>query len=146
MPKRRPDAYMLPIFVFLVASVTAVAVFSLPWITTTGQFRHSQMKLPDLKVSELTWSQLSDGSVQLTATITNVGNAAAGGFNVRFWDVTDDMSAGMTTVPGIGIGGTATATVRHNSAQGCVIRATADWGNLVLESDETNNNAEITVG
>jgi subtilase family serine protease len=137
----------MPIYILLVASIFAVALFSLPWASSSGKFKaETTMKLPDITVTDISWSRLKADEIRITATVSNIGFAAARGFNVRFFDVNKGEAVGFTTISNLASGEQTTTSITHTEKSlVCPMIVTADWGNLIMESDETNNEAETTL-
>jgi hypothetical protein len=115
----------------------------------TGTCVVSSLK-PDLRVSNLTSSdnQPREGkTTTFTATVRNDGDVGAPASQTEFRrDGT--VVLGTMATPALAPGESAAVSVqwstRHQRGTH-VIRATADWNNAVIESDEGNNSREITI-
>ena len=106
-------------------------------------FKHP---LPDLTVTNIASSKKTirgGDQVTLTATVTNIGAAAAEGVTVQFKDGGAQIGT-VQTIASIPVDGTGTASVvwntKHLKGQR-TITATADHANAIVESDESNNTA-----
>ncbi len=109
-----------------------------------------QSTLPNLTIANVTFDPdppLEGSSDTVSATVSNVGAAAAGPFVVRFYRGDPDnggVAVGETFLAGLGAGETTTASivwspVNVRGAQG--IFAIVDAANQVDEFDETDNRA-----
>jgi len=145
--RKRSLISTMPIYILLVASIFAIALFSLPWASSSGKFKtETTMKLPDITVTDISWSRLKGDEIRITATIRNSGFAAARGFNVRFFNVDEGEAIGFTTISNLATGEQTTTAITYSEKNlVCPMRVTADWGNLIMESDESNNAAETTI-
>lgn len=150
MPKvpKRSLHHVAPIFVILLAGIAAAALFTAPYIgTAAGQFRFtsSAQPLPDLVVSDVSYVR-TDDIVRLTATIANIGTANAGSSMVRFWDSTNGKEIGVSVVPGMPPGGSATVSMDYvPTTPSFVVQTTVNWGRLLREHDIANNDATVAV-
>ena len=107
--------------------------------------------LPDLTLSstDISFSpppatQPTEGdSVTITATVRNIGEAAASDFRVSFFD--GDSLIGIDTIS-VTAGFTTTASTTWIAVAGDrTIKVVADSGGAITESDETNNEASKTI-
>jgi minor extracellular serine protease Vpr len=105
---------------------------------------------PDLQVTNLVANQQKgrEGEkVQVVATVTNAGNGPAAASRTQFM-LDGTTSLGVVDTPALGAGQSAEVSVLWDtrSVQGeHELRATADSGGTVAESDENNNSATRTV-
>ena len=101
---------------------------------------------PDLIIQDITWSPLNPSAgdnVTFTVTVKNQGGGSAIASQAYYY--VDDSQEGSDNVSSIPAGGTATGTFTWNAASGNhTIKAVADFNDDVPESDETNNEKEIT--
>ena len=104
--------------------------------------------VPDLAVaaSGISFATVKDQTT-ITATVRNLGTAAASGVAVRFTDNGSQIGS-VQTIASIAAGGSATASVVWNT-KGIkgdrTVGVTADPANAIAESDEANNTASRTV-
>ncbi|MEM5824006.1 MAG: CARDB domain-containing protein [Archaeoglobaceae archaeon] len=103
---------------------------------------------PDLTVSSITFNRTTivvNQPVMINATVNNIGNADAGGFNVKFYindsllDTKRVLSLGARSSTIVG------TTWTPNSAGDYLIRVVADADGEVMESNENNNETSIRV-
>jgi extracellular elastinolytic metalloproteinase len=96
---------------------------------------------PDLQVTALT---ASTNGENLTATVSNTGNAAAGASTTQF--TFDGKPVCAKSTPAIAAGGSATVLCKQKAPQRGThtLVATADSTNAVAESNESNNSKTIT--
>jgi CARDB protein len=104
--------------------------------------------LPDLAVaaSGIAFATVKDQTT-ITATVRNLGSAAASGVAVKFTDNGAEIGS-VQTIATIPAGGSATASVvwSTKALKGeRTIAVTADPANAIAESDEANNTASRTV-
>jgi CARDB protein/zinc carboxypeptidase len=109
-----------------------------------------QRPLPDLTVADITASSqrvVSGDRVTITATVRNIGTAAAANVPVRFTDNGAQVGT-VQTIATIAAGASGTATVGWNT-RGIkgdrTIAVTADPANVIRELIETNNSATRVV-
>jgi subtilase family serine protease len=103
---------------------------------------------PDLEVTQVSATRLRAGEYTLTASVTNAGNEAAGASKTRF--VLDGATqVCLVDTAALAAGGTTSVTCNWNTRAvkkgNHTITATADSGNAVEESDETDNARTVTV-
>jgi len=105
--------------------------------------------LPDLTLSstDISFSPASQptegDSVTITATVRNIGEAAASDFRVSFFD--GDSLIGIDTIS-VTAGFTTTASTTWIAVAGDrTIKVVVDSGGAITESDETNNEASKTI-
>ena len=104
--------------------------------------------VPDLTLnsSDITFSPASpteDDSVIITATVHNVGGADANNFTVSFFD--GSSLIGNDTIS-VSVNATSPASIAWTAVSGDHnIRVVVDSGNVMVESDETNNEANRTI-
>ena len=107
---------------------------------TSGMRLFARYDLPDLTATGIVANYAHPHQTTLTASVANVGTAAAGSFVVRFLD--GNTVLGQSAPLTLARGATATASYVWNS-QGQrgshSITAVVDPANSVTESDETNN-------
>ena len=110
---------------------------------TTGKtlFSRFDPPAPDLTVTNITAAQSRPKVVTLSATVANIGTAAATNVVVRFFDGSVKIADATANVAAAG---TATASVTWTGATNGdhSIVVTADPDNLIIEKDETNNTAK----
>jgi len=96
---------------------------------------------PDLTVTGITATQSRPKVVTLSATVANIGTAAATNVVVRFFNGSVKIADATTSVAAAG---TATVSVTWTGAANGdhSIVVTADPDNLIVEKDETNNTAK----
>ncbi len=117
--------------------------------TTRAFFAKLNAGAPDLKVTTLmtTNNKAPQGQkVTITATVRNAGTAPAAATVTTIKDGTTVL--GTLATPALAAGASATVSVdMRTAAQNGVhnLSATADAGNTVAESNETNNTATLTV-
>ena len=103
--------------------------------------------LSDLIIQDITWAPTSPSAgetVTFTVTIKNQGAANAGSSAVGYY--VDDSYLTYSSVSSISVGSTATKTFTWTAQPGShTIKAVADYKNAVLESNETNNEKEVTL-
>jgi hypothetical protein len=106
---------------------------------------------PDLRVTSLTTNdnRPREGKrILISATVTNVGDMPAGASQTEFRRDGTVVLGSPVGTPALAPGQSANVSIewdtRHQQGDH-VIRATADWNNVVAESDEANNTREITV-
>lgn len=96
---------------------------------------------PDLVIVEKTedWVSLADKTYNVTYTVKNAGDAEAGASNTTI--TIDDVDVPEDPVPGLAAGTSYTNTVGPFTMSGAsdTIKVCADNGEVVAESDETNN-------
>lgn len=104
--------------------------------------------MPDLTLnfSDITFSPArpeEDDSVIITATVYNVGAADANNFTVSFFDGASFIGNDTTSVS---VNSTSTTSIIWSAVSGDHnIRVVADSGNVIVESDETNNEASRAI-
>ncbi len=102
-------------------------------------------ELPDLKIESISLSPEEphpEENIAFTATVKNNGSAAAESSEIKY-DIkgNNENYTGVTTIPSLAAGETGTGTFSWTPGnEGQIeIKATADSGSIVSESDETNN-------
>ncbi len=114
----------------------------------TNNFRSIQItsRAPDLTVGDLGWTMknpLVSNTVNLTANITNAGNAAAPAAKLVYR--IDGGQPVTGNVPALAAGESYTFTTSEDLApQPHTFSVTVDPDNTIWESDETNNTANLT--
>ena len=122
-------------------TVSTLASISQPTFIAVG--------LPDLQVTNITTTnnQAPQGSkVTTTATVSNTGNADAGASTTLFLDGTTVIDSANT--PAIPAGRSVQVSVDWPTASlkgSHTLEVRADSTNAVVESNETNNSAQLTV-
>jgi uncharacterized membrane protein len=106
---------------------------------------------PDLKItsqnikSSKTYPTVGD-TVVITANVSNIGAATASNVIVKFYDGTTDLEKD-TTIPSIN--GSSSKEISVNwtptTAGDHTIKVVIDKANIITETDETNNEATITI-
>ena len=113
---------------------------------TVPKISASETSLADLIIQDITWSPLNPSpgeTVTFTVTVKNQGGYTAVASQV--YGYVDGSQKGSNTISSISAGGTATVTFTWNAELGeHVIKAVADYNDDVSETDETNNEKEIT--
>jgi len=104
--------------------------------------------IPDLTVSppDISFypaSPTEGDSVSITAIIHNIGGADANNFTVSFFDGTSLI--GNDTISGNANSTSSASTSWTSVAGNHIIRVVADSGDVIVESDETNNGANKTI-
>ncbi len=101
---------------------------------------------PDLVIETITWSPENtseNSTVTFTVIIGNQGSGRAGSSNVCFY--VDGSSTGCENIQEIDAGAAVTQTFTWTAqADPADIKAVADGDNYVIETDESNNEKEIT--
>jgi len=97
---------------------------------------------PDLTITGASWSPsapVETDAVTLSAVVRNAGAVASGATNVNFY--LGDAKAGTANVGALAAGASATVTanVGTRNAGSYPLSAKVDEGNVVIESNETNN-------
>ncbi|MET1072434.1 MAG: discoidin domain-containing protein [Umezawaea sp.] len=97
---------------------------------------------PDLTITGASWSPtapVETDAVTLSAVVRNAGAVASGATNVNFY--LGSTKAGTANVGALAAGASATVTVNvgTRNAGSYALSAKVDEGNVVVESDETNN-------
>ena len=77
-----------------------------------------------------------DGYGNLTITLFNLGTGSAEPSEVRVWEFGQVQ---VLSIPGIAAGGTRVLRTTLKSMPGQAVVVSADWGNQLIESNETNN-------
>jgi hypothetical protein len=113
-------------------------------------FRYTGLRpgLPDLTLAkkDVSFSDRSGSSVEITARVRNAGEGASGPFTVRFAD--GDTVIGERTIWNLAAGASATTSVAWDTtavAGSREVVVAADPANLVDEQVETNNAASRTI-
>ena len=110
---------------------------------TTGRtlFSRFDPPAPDLTVTDITATQSRPKVITLSATVANIGTAAATNVVVRFFDGSvkiADASANVAAAGNATVSVTWTGATKGDHS----IVVTADPDNLIVEKDETNNTAK----
>ena len=113
---------------------------------TVPKISASETSLADLIIQDITWSPLNPSpgeTVTFTVTVKNQGGHIAVASQVYYY--VDGSQKGSSTISSIPAGGTATGNFTWKAELGDhVIKAVADYNDDVSETDETNNETEIT--
>jgi hypothetical protein len=103
------------------------------------------ISLPDLIVQDITWSPTNPSAgdtVTFTVTIKNKGNSGAGSSTVKYY--VDGSQVDFDLINLITSGGVATQTFTWSTQSGThVIKAIADYYDVVHESNEANNEKQV---
>ena len=112
----------------------------------SGEITFSGALPIDLIIQDITWSPLNPfpgDNVTFAVTIKNQGDGEAGAFQVNYY--VDGFKKDFNTISSITAGGTATETFTWNAEKGeHIIKVMVDYNNDISESDETNNEEEMT--
>ena len=96
----------------------------------------------DLAIADITATAPRAHQVVLTATVANIGNAAAAGVTVRFFDGSVVLGDAGPVAVAAGASAQLTYTWTDPAKGDHSITATADPGNTITEKDESNNSAK----
>jgi hypothetical protein len=131
--------------VVIIIAIAIVAIFLRPWGDTVTPPPAATQK-PDLVTQGLTWSPENPSmgdSVSFTIAITNLGKDTAASSYVAYY--IDGAFQDSISVYQIASGATREASFQWKAELGThTIKAVADFNNSVAESNETNNEKEIT--
>ena len=117
--------------------------------TCLAECRNEQGQWPDLIVNDVSWNPTGEVSagqeVEITATVENQGNSAAGSSVVKFY--AGESYIGSDSLSGIPQGSTRSGSVSWTAECGHshAIRAVADANSEVAESNEGNNSRSETL-
>ncbi|MBY0473210.1 hypothetical protein K2Q00_02920 [Patescibacteria group bacterium] len=117
------------------------------WSDAVPQTFNCVQTLPDLTASSVAPTSATVGTAAtFSATISNIGNASAGGSSTLFQRATDSSGSGATTIgtgaaSALAASGTTGASVSYTflSTGTYYMRACADTASAVSESNENNN-------